>query len=67
MIGTFAEPVDFYQRLFFAGAIFKETPQASILVTFRRNAFAGISSLPPMPISPNFTGSQVIVEQRYQI
>jgi hypothetical protein len=67
MTGTFAEPVNFHQQVFFIGTIFKETPQASILATFRRNAFAGISSFPPMPVSPNFTGSQIIVEQRYQI
>jgi hypothetical protein len=67
MKGTFSEPVDFNQHLFFIGAIIKETPQASILATFRRSAFAGISSYPPMPISPDFTGSQIIVEQRYQI
>lgn len=67
MTGNFAEPVSFYQQLFFAGAIVKETPQASLLATFRRNAFAGISSFPPMPLSPNFTGSQFIVEQRYSL
>ncbi|HEY1867722.1 MAG TPA: hypothetical protein VGG70_05450 [Candidatus Cybelea sp.] len=67
MTGNFAEPVSFYQQLFFAGAIVRETPQASILATFRRNAFAGISSFPPMPLSPNFTGSQFIVEQRYSV
>lgn len=67
MTGTFAEPVSFHHQLFFTGVIVKETPQASILATFRSNAFAGISSYPPMPISPDFTGSQIIVEQRYQI
>jgi hypothetical protein len=67
MIGTFSEPVDFAQRTFFAGAIVKETAKASILATFRRNAFGGISSYPPMPTSPDFTGSQLIVEQRYQL
>jgi hypothetical protein len=67
MSGTFSEPADFHQQLFFTGAIVKETPQASILATFRRSAFAGISSFPPLPLSPNFTGSQFILEQRYQI
>lgn len=67
MIGTFSEPVDFAQRIFFVGAIFKETAKASILATFRRNAFGGNPSYPPIPTSPDFTGSQLIVEQRYQI
>ncbi|MGC1380816.1 MAG: hypothetical protein WA814_07305 [Candidatus Baltobacteraceae bacterium] len=66
MTGTFAEPVNFQHQLFFTGAIVKETPQASLLATFRSSAFAGISSFPPMPLSPDFTGSQLIVEQRYQ-
>lgn len=67
MNGTFSEPVSFHHQIFFVGAIFKQTAQASILATFRRNAMAGISSFPSMPESPNFTGSQLIVEQRYQI
>jgi hypothetical protein len=67
MTGNFAEPVSFHDQLFFTGAIVKETPRVSILATFRRNAFAGISSFPLMPISPDFTGSQIIVEQRYSI
>ncbi len=67
MTGTFAEPVNFHHQLFFTGAIVKETPQASILATFRNSAFAGSSSYPPMPVSPNFTGTQIIVEQRYQL
>ncbi|MGC1986580.1 MAG: hypothetical protein WA668_14435 [Candidatus Cybelea sp.] len=67
MNGTFAEPVDFHEQLIFAGAIFKETPQASILATVRRNIYAGIPSYPPIPLSPDFTGTQLIVEQRYTI
>ncbi|MGB6517051.1 MAG: hypothetical protein WBE79_00945 [Candidatus Cybelea sp.] len=67
MNGTFSEPVSFHHDMFFVGAIFKQTAQASILATFRRNALDGISSYPPMPTSPNFTGSQLIVEQRYQL
>ena len=67
MVGTFAEPVNFYEQLFFLGAIVKETPQASILATFRHNSFSGVSSFPLMPLSPDFSGTQLIVEQRYAI
>ncbi|HEX3370737.1 MAG TPA: hypothetical protein VHS56_14255 [Candidatus Cybelea sp.] len=67
MNGTFAQPIEFHEQLLFAGAIFKETAQASILATVRRNLFAGIPSYPPLPISPDFTGTQLIVEQRYTI
>jgi hypothetical protein len=67
MTGTFAEPVNFHNQMLFTGAIVKETPQASLLATFRYNGFYGIPSYPPMPISPNFAGSQVIIEQRYQL
>ncbi|HEV8022668.1 MAG TPA: hypothetical protein VGP41_15445 [Candidatus Lustribacter sp.] len=66
MIGTFSEPIDFWQRLYFVGAIVKETPQASILVSFRRSNFGGITTFPLSPLAPNFTGSLLIVEQRYQ-
>lgn len=64
--GTFAEPIDFAQRLFFAGAIVKESAQASMLVSFRRTAFSGMTTFPASPLSPDFTGSLVLVEQRYQ-
>lgn len=66
MIGTFSEPIDFWQRLYFAGVIVKETSQASILAAFRRTNFSGITTFPLSPLSPNFTGSQLLVEQRYQ-
>jgi hypothetical protein len=65
--GTLSEPVDFWQRLYFTGVVVKETQQASILVTFRRTNFAGMPTFPALPVSPDFTGSQVIVEQRYQL
>lgn len=67
MKGTFAEPVDFVQHLFFMGAIVKESPRTSLLATFRTSTFGGISSYPPLPLSPDFSSSQIIVEQRYQI
>jgi hypothetical protein len=62
--GTFSEPIDFAQRLYFAGAIVRETPRSSLLVTFRRVLFSGIPTYPSLPRSPDFTGSAVIVEQR---
>jgi hypothetical protein len=65
MTGNFSEPVSFHEQLFFTGAIFKETPQASLLATFRSTVFGGISSFPPLPLSPDFSGTQLIVEQRY--
>jgi hypothetical protein len=66
VLGRFSEPVDFAQRLSFAGVIVKETPQASILATWRHTTFSGITTFPALPLSPDFTGTQVIVEQRYQ-
>jgi hypothetical protein len=65
--GAFSEPIDFAQRLYFAGVTIKETPQASVLATFRRTISGGITTSPMSPLSPDFTGSQLIVEQRYQL
>ena len=65
MNGAFSEPLDFFQRLYFAGIEMQQTPQASLLVSFRRTTFAGISTYPPSPLSPDFTGSALIVEQRF--
>ena len=65
MKGGFAEPIDFSERLFFAGAQYRQTAKAALLVTFRRTALAGITTFPASPRSPNFTGSALIVEQRY--
>lgn len=67
MKGTYSEPIDFQQQLFYVGAIVKETPQASLLATFRHATFSGITSAPPSPLSPDFNSSQLIVEQRYQL
>ena len=64
--GAFSEPIDFAERLFFIGAQVRETPKTALLVTFRRTAFSGISTLPAAGNSPNFTGSALIVEQRVQ-
>ena len=64
MKGAFAEPIDFAERLAFAGVQFRSSSRASTLITFRRTAFAGISTFPASPASPNFTGSALIAEER---
>ncbi|HTV72302.1 MAG TPA: hypothetical protein VME66_01165 [Candidatus Acidoferrales bacterium] len=65
--GTFSEPIDFSQRLFFAGVIVQEAPASSLLLSFRRTAFAGITTDPLSPLSPDFTGSALIAEQRVSL
>ena len=65
--GTFSEPIDFSQRLLFAGVQVQETPRSSLLVSFRRNVFEGMTTFSASPLSPNFTGSLLIVEQRVQL
>jgi hypothetical protein len=65
MKGAFAEPIDYAQRLAFAGVQVRQTARASLLATFRRTAFSGITTFPASPRSPAFTGSALIVEQRY--
>jgi hypothetical protein len=65
--GAFAEPLDFAERLFFAGIEVQQTPRSSILVTFRRTAGGGITTFPFGPNSPDFTGSALIVEQRLRL
>lgn len=64
--GAFSEPIDFAQRLFFAGLVIRQTPAASLLVSFRRTAFEGTTTFPNSPLSPGFTGSTLILEQRLQ-
>lgn len=65
--GTFSEPLDFSQRLFFAGVEMAQTPRASLLVTFRRSSAGGITTYPAVPTSPDFTGSTIVVEQRLRL
>jgi hypothetical protein len=67
MKGAFSEPIDFAQRMYFAGAEVSETSRASILLSFRRSIFSGITTYPSSPLSPDFTGSQFNVEQRWQL
>ena len=63
MNGTFSEPLDFAERLFFLGAQIRQSPNASLSISFRRTAFSGLPTLPGAS-SPNVTGSAVILEQR---
>jgi hypothetical protein len=67
MKGTFAEPLDFVERLFFVGTQIQETPATALLVTFRRTAFGGISTAPAIDRGADFTGSALIVEQRVRL
>lgn len=62
--GTFSEPLDFAQRLFFAGVQLEQSPNASVLVSLRRTVSSGITTYPLFPNSPNYTGTMLIVEQR---
>ena len=66
MKGAFSEPLDFAERLFFAG-IEVRAGVSSTLLSFRRTAFAGITTFPASPASPNFTGTALIVEQRLHL
>jgi hypothetical protein len=67
MKGVFSSPIDFAERLFFAGVEIRETPKASLLISFRRTAFSGITTFPASPRSPDFTGSLLVVEQRIML
>jgi hypothetical protein len=67
MKGAFAEPIDFAQRTFLAGVEIKQSPATSLLMSFRRSAFEGIPTTPAARVSPNYTGSTLIVEQRVHI
>lgn len=67
MKGAFSEPIDFAERLYFAGVELAETPRASLLLSFRRSAFRGEPTYPLIPVSPDFTTSAVVVEQRLHI
>jgi hypothetical protein len=67
MDGRFSEPIDFSERLFVAGIEVDETPRTSLLVDYRRTAFAGTSTAPLADVSPAFTGSTIVVEQRLRL
>jgi hypothetical protein len=62
--GTFSEPIDFAERLFFLGTEIRQTGRASLLISFRRSSAGGMTTYPLIPNSPDFTGSALIVEQR---
>jgi hypothetical protein len=63
--GAFSEPIDFFERLYFAGVELQQSPHAALLVSFRRTIFSGITTFPASSRSPDFTGSNLIVEQRF--
>jgi hypothetical protein len=65
MKGSFSEPLDFSERLFFAGLELR-AGKSSTLISFRRTAYGGITTYPGYSVSPDFTGSALIVEQRYR-
>jgi hypothetical protein len=65
--GRFSEPIDFAERIFFAGVEVKETVRSAVLVSFRRTTFGGSSTAPLAGVSPDFTGSLLIVEQRFHL
>jgi hypothetical protein len=65
--GRFSEPIDFAERVFLAGVEAEETPRTSLLLSFRRSTFSGISTFPEAGISPDFTGSLFTLEQRVRL
>jgi hypothetical protein len=67
MKGTFSEPIDFAQRVFLAGIEVKQTARSSLLVSFRRSTFGGLSTAPLAGISPDFAASLLTVEQRVDL
>jgi hypothetical protein len=69
MTGSFSsttQNVNFGQREVFAGAELRESPHTSTLVTLRRSAFSGYSTV-PMGVPPDFTGTLFILEQRIKL
>lgn len=58
--------VDFQQGVGFVGAQFAESQHAAVLVQLRHASFSGLPSQPGGP-SPDFSGSLLVVEQRYHL
>jgi hypothetical protein len=67
MKGTFGEPIDFAERVYLAGVEVKQTARSSLLVSFRRSIFGGISTEPLAGISPDFGSSLLTIEQRLDL
>jgi len=67
MKGAFSQPIDFAERLYFAGVEVQETPQSSLLVSYRHTTFSGISTAPVAAIAPNFSGTSILLEQRFHL
>jgi hypothetical protein len=58
--------VDFGQNVFFAGAQFAESSHAMIMAQWRRFVFRGLPSISGGR-SPDFSGTALIVEQRFHL
>ena len=58
--------VDYQQSIEFAGVQFSESPHAAVLVSIRHANFTGLPSEPAGP-SPSFSGSVLVIEQRYHM
>jgi hypothetical protein len=70
MKGAFSsvvENVNFGQREVFAGAVLRESPHTSTLVTVRRSAFAGYATSLAGISPPDFTGTLLLLEQRIKL
>ncbi|MGH7756277.1 MAG: hypothetical protein ACREM8_08335, partial [Vulcanimicrobiaceae bacterium] len=67
MKGAFAEPIDFADRLFFAGVEVQQTPKSAILISLRRSLFKGVTTFPGSSRSPDFSGSSLVIEQRFTL
>jgi hypothetical protein len=65
--GTFSEPLDFAERLYFAGFELAQTPRSALLVTYRRTTSRGVTTYPLLLNSPAFAGTAFIVEQRLRM
>jgi hypothetical protein len=67
MKGAFAEPIDYSERTFLAGFEVKQTRHSTILISFRRSNFGGLSTEPVARISPDFGSSLLTIEQRVDL
>jgi hypothetical protein len=65
--GAFDEPLDFAQRVFLAGVEVKQSTTTSLLVSWRRSTFSGLSTAPLAGVSPDYAASLLTVEQRLSL
>lgn len=69
MRGSFGQGytnVDFAERIGLAGVQITEGPHTAALISLRRTVFNGIPTQLGGP-SPDFTGTQLVIEQRYHL